>query len=149
MPLSMVTLPCLCVDGKLLKIELEKGQFWPEQGNSEKKVCQFVIQIMRDGGVFCAGQHLGPTLTVCRGVTMGDNDLKFLQELGLGPCSGFHVVLLWAAKAPGRGSVFPEGSVSWFLLHCSQTPDSIYNSRVGEGAPGQYLPENVNHTVVH
>ena len=39
MPLSMVTLPCLCVDGKLLKIELEKGQFWPEQGNSAKKVC--------------------------------------------------------------------------------------------------------------
>ena len=114
MPLSMVTLPCLCVDGKLLKIELEKGQFWPEQGNSEKKVCQFVIQIMRDGGVFCAELQLGRTLTVCHGVTMRDRDLKLLQELGLGPCYSFHVVLRRAAKAPGRGSVSPGGSFSPF-----------------------------------
>ena len=145
----MITVPGLFIDGKLLKIELEKGQFWPEQGNSEKKVCLFVIQIMRDGGVFCAGLQLGPTLMVCRGVTRRDRDLYFLQELGLGPCYSLHVVLLWATRAPGRGSVSPEGSFSRFLLHCSQTPDLIYKRMMGEKAPGQYLPENVNHTVVN
>ena len=104
---------------------------------------------MRDGGVFCAGLHLGPTLTVCHGVTKRDRDVKLLQELGLGPCYSFHVVLRRAAKAPGRGSVSPGGSFSRFLLHCSQTPYLIYMSMVGEEAPGQYLSENVNHTVVH
>ena len=83
------------------------------------------------------------------GVTTRDRVLKFVRELGLGPCYSFRVVLQQAATVPRRGKVFPEGSFSWFLLHCGQTPDSIYNSMVGEGAPGQYLSENVNHTFVH
>ena len=117
----MKPVPGLCVDGKFVQIEYEKGQFLPEQGKSLKKVCQFVIQIMRDGGVFCAVLQLGPTLTVCRSVTKRGSDLEFVQKLGPGTCYSLIMVPWSAAKAAGRDSVFPEGSFSLFLLHCRQT----------------------------
>ena len=144
----MKPVPGLCVDGKFVQIEYEKGQFLPEQGKSQKKVCQFVIQIMRDGGVFCAVLQLGPTLTACRGVTKRGSDLEFVQKLGLGPCYSLVLILWSAAKAAGRGSVSPEGTISRCLLHCRQTPDLMCNSRIEEEAPGHYLSENVNNIVV-